>query len=284
MNFKKNNYLDKIEFKVRSGDVQSAYKDFQRLDKRVRDINRISSTFNDDDPFVKDMVLTRGEMNKLLIFPNISKIFEVFSKKLKKFQNFVMDNRWRTLTRTSSRILVKLNNFERYSFPEVTHLYSRILKDMRVMKSTTDSSLLPQEEKRLIKSRLKILHTEMIMLEKYIKNFHLFTSHTKNLKISYKNWFKRVGPEISLEKMAIHQKNKQFALLLLGLFVLTVAFFLVSIFVYHKSIKRMEKKTEDHILDLIKNKLLSSESLEMEGCSTEFQRGLKKTVSIFIKE
>ena len=272
----KNNYLDKIESKVRSGDVQVAYRDFQRLDKRVHDINRIKSVKDYYNPFLKDRIATKEAMDKLFAFQKISKIFQVFTKKLENFQSFVMNNYWRTLTRTSARMLARLNNLKRYSFPEVAYLYSSILKDMKIMENITESSLLPQDDKRLIKGRLKILRTEMIMLEKYIKNVRLFMSHAKRLKVSYQNWSNHIGPEISLEKMALHRKNKKFSLLLMALLALTIVFLLVSTFVYRKSMRGMEKKTEDYVLDLIKNKLLSIESSEIKEGSFEFREKFKK--------
>ena len=272
----KNNYLNKIESQVKQGKVRMAYQGFDRLDKKVRDINRVKPLGQNYDSFRKDMAIVRDSMDKLVAFPEVSKIYHVLIGRLSKFDKFVTHNNWKTLSRTSSRILAKLNNLTGYSFPKIANINRIVFQDITIMKTVTDSSVLSKTDKRLINERLKVLRTEVVMLEKYIETLRSFLENSKNLKKSYHSWVKRIAPEISLEKTNLSKKSKEFSLLLLGLLSFSVILFFGSVLIYRRNIKQTRKQVEEYALDLVKNKILMTGPTFNDESDT-FQQEFKKT-------
>ena len=271
----KSNDLDKITPFIKQGKIREAYQRFDHLKQRISDINRTKSFEHYYKSLQQDMLSVSNSFDKLLAFPQISKIFEVFTTKLLKFNKFSSRNNWQRLTQTSLQISLRLKNLKHYHPQKISRMEKSILKDLDRMEMAATSSRLSSLDKHLIVGRLKKLHIEIKILGKYIDNIGLFERHYKQFNISYKRWVKHMVPEISREKAMISHKGRKFGLFLLTLFSLATIFFIGNIWVYRKHWIKVDKLKEEYALDIIRNKLLVTQP-DLSDESIEFQKEFKK--------
>ena len=179
---KKNNYLNKMQALVEKGEVRSAYKDFNRLDKRIRDINRVSSSPNSYKSLQRDMASVKKTLDGLVALPEISKISKVLQGKLEKFDLFVANNHWSKLSQRSSSALAKVESIPNSPYSKVVEINEKITRDLSAMNRIAENSTLSRIDKRLIIERLKVLNKEVLMLENYLKGVKASLENFKNLK------------------------------------------------------------------------------------------------------
>ena len=267
----KNNYPDQIKFQVNAENVMKARKYIEFFERRVRSINQVKSADEFYPLLQSDIAVTKELMSGLASLPKPLKILQVLTKKVTRFNQFAANNKWRTLERSSRRILAKIDNSSGHTFAKIIVLNKVVLQDFSMMKNITNASVLSRSDKRIINSRLNLLRTEMMMLEKYIANVRSFLTSLKKLKKSYLNWLKHIAPAISLEKIMLHRKSKQLTLLFVGTFFIMIGFLWGGILVYGKHKKQTQKSVERYALSLIKDSLLPAKLDFREG-TAEFQR------------
>ena len=273
---KENSYLQRVEGKVREGEIRAAYNILQQLKRKISDINRVQSQEDSYKAIEVDVKSAYQSINELLLLPDISKIFQSFIGKVLKFEKFVADNNWKTLARTTSRILVKLNNLGDYSLEKIEKLSSDISSDINLIDKVSKSSIIFHTDKKIIHERLRLLKSEIFVLSKYTNNLKSFLINSKKLESSYKNWHKQVTPLIDIEKTKIIKKANFFTICLFLLLGMASIFVLISVFIFRKNSRVVMDQMEDYALDVIKNRLLAKK-LIFNGESTAFQEEFKRS-------
>lgn len=271
----RNNYIERMQRDVVKSKISSGLKRFERLDIKVRDINRIATLDNEYSHYMKTRNETKAAFEKLLSYPPATDILKIFKNKLKSFEKFVTVNRWPTLSRMSSRMLIRLRKNGGFQYPEILTLGKTIESEIGVMRNVTNRSVLSGADKRLINQKLDEISTESKMLLAYGKDLSKFFQSFKSFKTSYRVWLDKVAPEVSFGKLAVAAKTKQFAALFLGLFCMILLFAISTPFILRRQKKFIELGKERFTLDLFNNKILAANSEFLEG-SADYLKEMKR--------
>lgn len=254
---KKKSDLKEIKELVESDRARDALKEFDLLTKDIESLNLVEEveSYEDLEATMKSM---RKGLSELISTPELTNIFVVFNNKVSAFESYVEANNWKTLTRMSRRIttLISSGRVKSPGFFKVDaleNLIRTISKDIAVMESITESSVLTRKDKNEVITKLRMLMTEMDMLGKYVVSLSSFYKVYNNFATQYKTWFSQIEPEISYKKVSFEKNSQTILFSLIGLigmiFILTVAGFFI-----HKIVSKNEsKKLEEVILSSIKN-------------------------------
>ncbi|MCY4645241.1 MAG: hypothetical protein OXB88_11545 [Bacteriovoracales bacterium] len=267
----KSKYLDSIEIDIRQGKVRTAYKKFDRFQRKIKEIGQASSLDKNYRILEEDMISLKDSINKLIEFPQIYEVFDVFRGKLVNFRDFANLNDWATLTRTSSRVLAKLKNFEDRTFPEMNTMVRMISQNLIAMERVTNNSILSKNKKSKINRKLKSLSSETLMIKSYMKSTRSSLEIYKKVKFSYGKWEKKIAPEMSLEKMSLDKKSKKIKLFFIVFLLGAITCLMCGVFLFRKKMKDLQGRIEDYVLNVVNNKLLEINPI-FENESIEFQR------------
>lgn len=267
----KNNYISQISQQVKQSKDRTAYKIFDRLVAQTQDLNRVHALGDSFVDLKKNSDQVKKSFDSLVSYPEVKDIFSVFRKKLVKFQKFVISNRWRTLTRMSTRMLARIDKDNDNRWSTLKPLNRSVLQDITIMKNVTDGSTLSPDDKKLINLRLISLKKEMIMLRNFISDKKIFLNNYNKFEKSYGVWSKEIAPEISLARLSIGRKNKTFSLMLAALVLLALGFFVFGFYVYKGHQKQTQRIFESKVIEIINENLLPV-SANTEIGSQKFQK------------
>lgn len=254
---KKKSDVKNIKELVESDRARDALKEFDHLTKDIEALNLVEEVSSYENLENSTKQLRKG-LGELISTPELTNIFVVFNNKVTTFEAYVEGNNWKTLTRMARRIktLISSGRIKSPGFFKVEaldNLVKTISKDISVMESITENSILSRKDKNEVITKLRMLMTEIDMLGKYIVSLSSFYKTYDVFLGDYKNWFAQIEPEISYKKVSFEKNSQTILFSLIGLiaftFVLTLAGFLVNKIVVSKE----KKKVEDTILDSIKN-------------------------------
>lgn len=271
----RNNYIERMERDVSKSKVSTALKDFERLDLKVRDINRIAELDSEYAMYMKTRNQTKTRFEKLLSYPNATKIYDVFSNKLRSFEKFVITNRWPTLSRMSSRMLTRVRKLGAFNYPEIDQLSKTVESELEVMRKVTNRSVLSRDDKEMINKRLDSIAVEVKMLSDYNNDLKLFFKDYRSFKTSYRDWLGKVAPEVSYGKLSLSNKTKQFAMIFFSVCAVLLLLVFMTPFVLRVNKKHQNKVKENFALDLVNNKLIPHNSEFIDG-SEHFTTEMKK--------
>lgn len=271
----KKNDLGKIKQLVETDRAREAAKVVSRLEVDVRVID-FASPVSEFSRLNDSFTATKKGITGLIAVPQVRSLLNVFSERLKKFHQFVSDNNWRTLTRTSQRTIrrVSIRRVRQpgfFSYKRVKELKRAVLADIRQMRMVTERSVLSTGDKNIIYLKLRALKTEVILLDKYQSALKVFNRSYKLLANNYTSWNQAVSPEISLNKIRLEKNSRS---LLFGIFGF-IFFVLLSIGVSVPAVNFIQKQGhgefEDKVVSLIRKGIIPFDSqLTTQYGSPEF--------------
>lgn len=205
----------------------------------------------------------------LISFSKTTKILSVFNNKLSKFNAFVQQNNWRTLTRTSNRVLNLTKGHINKN--KLRSLVSTIEKDFTYMVKVTERSILTSPEKSEILSRISNLEIETNMLRKYIGEREFFYGAIKNFSKNMNKWIGVISPDLSYQRLQVEQMGRYYIIALFGILALVSGLFFSS-FVFQKWYrKNAQVELEDFLESFVSEGLVKNEKQNLSSFSTSFQ-------------
>lgn len=277
---KKRNGIKVLKKNIDNDRVRDSISVMDRLEKDARSLHQVKkiNSFDELTMSVKD---TKKSITKLLNFPQVSSVLLVLGNKVNNFESFVVQNRWRTLSRMSRRIKAKLQpgrvrtpGF--FNYTKLSNLTKSITKDIDYMGTVTKQSVLTNVNKQQVITKLNTLSTEIKMLEKYLFQLQVFNRSFKSLSKRYSNWFSGIEPEITLKRLEMDTNSKHFLFGLLGLFTFTIFGIFFGFFVQRKSVVQGQKQMEKILKNVIQDGLIPFESKLNIKFSPEFRSDLNK--------
>ncbi|MFG1500803.1 hypothetical protein ABMA70_11415 [Halobacteriovorax sp. XZX-3] len=254
---KNSNTLQDIKELVRVDRSKEATSEFDQFENSIKSLNEIV-TIAEYETLSGNLSELRKKLDDITTSANKSTLINVLRTKMIGFQNFVVHNQWRTLTRVSNKIKTKISvgttkssNF--YSYGNLKRLHESIVADVDYMEKVTMKSVLSDEDKNLIVVRLGTLRTELNLLEKSLNTLRDFDSIWKTTNESYLAWSEKFGPKLTYQKIELNQTSKTTLYGLIAIVGILIAMFAGGIFMYFYSEKRAKKLLEITSLDLIKD-------------------------------
>jgi hypothetical protein len=261
---KKRDDVKKVWKQVRNDRVRDAVSTLDGLEKDTKKLNSIAAVESFEE-LEKSLEQSKKSLNSLLSYPELTTIITVLNNKVTNFENFVVQNSWRTLTRVSRRINAKVKPSRTrspgfFTYRKLRSLWKSVREDILLMEKVTESSVLSREDKNLILTKTKTLKTEIGMLGKYLREFSKFQKDFKKSDKAYQTWFKSIEPEISLKRIQFERNSQNMLFSLIGVVALMFIFSVFGFFVYRMGESRNRKDVEGMIVHAIKEGVLPTET------------------------
>lgn len=233
------------------------------------------------DLLYSSLVKNKKSLVGMISNPELKKIITVLKRKVTLFKGFVQTNSWKRLTRNTQRLETTLLHHPSkspgyYTYTRIRGLKNSLTKNVNFMEKITQGSVLKELDKNSILIKLKGLRTEIQMLERYNKNFSVFTKTKKNLERSYKKWASEIGPLITNKRISLESGSQKALYGLLGFITFLVFSILGSFYFLRRDTKNIELEREKLTIDILKNNILPVDVSPIEEGSPEFQREIDK--------
>jgi hypothetical protein len=285
---KKRNPIKGVELLVEADRSRDAVTKLTSLEKRTQILSRQYSldSFNN---FRVSLKQSKGLLNELISYPQMANVILVLSNKVSSFESFVVQNRWRTLSRISKRAKARMTGRALqspgfYSSSKLSSLYRLTVKDIENMEQVTKNSVLAAGDKQVILTKLETLNTELSMLKRYIASLDNFQGSYKTLSKRYSTWFQELAPEIALNEITREQKSKTLAFGFLGMGAFLLLGLIGGIFLHKKTTVAATKRWEGQALKLFQDGLIPLENrVNMNGASSEFIQEFERCREYFHK-
>ena len=261
---KKRNDVKKIWYQVQHDRVRDAVSTLDMLEEDSKKLNSIAGV-DSYEAFEENLNSSKKSLNALLSYPELTNIITVLSNKVTNFENFVVQNSWRTLTRVSRRINAKVKPSRTrspgfFTYKKLRSLWKSVREDIVLMEKVTESSVLSREDKNLILTKAKTLKTEIGMLGKYLKEYSNFRKDFNKTDKTFQSWFKEIEPEISLKKIQFERNSQNMLFSLIGVVALMFAFAAFGFFLYRMNERKNKDEVEKLIVGAIKDGILPTET------------------------
>ncbi len=217
----------------------------------------------------------------LISFSKVDKVINVFNTKMDKFYAYVKINKWRTLTRMSDRVYSQTNGH--INQKKLLSLVKNVNRDFNTMIKVTDNSVLSRKDKSEVISRIENLKIEIGMLKKYADERAFYSQLHQETKVSLKNWYNSVSPEITLQKLQMDQIGRFYVLGLLGILFLVTGVFFTSFVVNKVYFRKARGFIEEEFENYINETLLDEKPLNPELFSENFQAFSERMSGYFSK-
>lgn len=260
--------LKDVRLSVYNENPKQAIEKLTELEKKIEKLNVLA----DDDKF-SEIKKESGEVKtaiaNLISFSKTSKIISVFNSKLEKFNDYVKDKEWRTLTRTSSRVLGLTQGH--INKKKLGKLVGTIDKDFSYMLKITDNSVLSQPEKAEINSRISNLQIETSMLEKYTRERNVFYAKINDFNKNLNSWIERVSPELSYQRLQVEQMGRYYMMGLFGILILVSGLFFSSFIFQRWHRRNANGELEAFLEKFVSNRIVANSKENYGDFSNQFK-------------
>lgn len=261
--------------------AREAYKVLDRFEK---DVKQIHATYDvvEYDSIEAAITQSKKSLNALISLPELSSVLVVLGGKVDKFENFVVENNWRTLTRISKRLSSRLSPARgksngHFSEEKLSDLYNAAISEVAEMEKVTTDSVLSREDKGLILNNLKTFSTELELFGKYVKQIKNFEDTFRNLSVSYASWFKVVEPEVSFKRIEFEKNSQNLLLAMLSLGAIVFLMGIGGLFIYSFYSRKTSLAFESFASEVIRDGLIPTTSKDRFEFSTRFREEFAKT-------
>lgn len=270
-----------ISIQVGNDRSREAIKTLMRLERDVKKLDFLAEGENENSEIIKSLQGTRKALDEMITLPNLSSILNVLYSRVQSFEEFVVSNNWRTLTRVTRRMMaelkpVRLRKPGVLTDSKIGSLIRTINRDLAMMESVTTGSVLSTTDKELILARVSTLKTEIVMLEKYLKSLKDFSDSFSVLEKSYGTWLKTIEPEISLQLIKFENNSRLMLFGLGGVFLLLLTGFGMGFFLTKREDRERKRRIEDFTIDVIKDGIIPVQARNVHGMSRQFHEDLDK--------
>lgn len=222
-------YAESFRRSLLKKEIDFMQKDIVNLNKNLTVKGKLNSV-------LEESLLIKSSLSNLSAQPRIDSILGVFKAKISKFEAFVVKNRWKTLTRISSRINRKITKLDGLNYGRLKYLIRSIKQDFSIIGNVTETSILSREDKAVILLKVKGMQTELQLMEKVLAAQGKFIASLAKLSQVVQRDLQEVNSFLTLERLNLNEKNKYF---MYSLFALIA--FLLCYFVFYKIIMNLEK-------------------------------------------
>ena len=282
----KRNEIDKIIELVSKDQVREGVTLADDLEKNIIEINELHSVDETYKALTNETLNHKNAINALISYPKLETIYQILIKKADAFFDFVKDNNWKTLTRTSRKLVAIIDNEKRngnLDHKKISSLHWRLNQDINYMNNITKGSVLSEVDKNKIIDKLASLESEMKMLKKFSKDLKEYENNFFHFKNNYDAWLKDIKTSLSLKRLEGQQDSKKLILFLIGS---VTYFFLVLIFgfvVQKKNKIRGQKENETLFINMINYDLMNRDEKNFDEFSDQFKKEFHKFKSYLDK-
>ncbi len=273
-NLNDNSPLKLIKKEIQTDRSRMAIKNLEKLSLDIKSISQVLDSSQKVKLENSSRELTKS-LGAVISLPHFAKIVKVLSIKIKRFHAFVIRNKWRTLTRVSSRMKFRINTAKTQQ-TGLAKFAKKVHQDIRFMEIVTEKSVLSSADKSIILARISSFKTEMKMIDQYVSRVNRALKSYRSYLNDYRSWMSYATPQIVLEKMSLQFRGRNLLFLMLGLIILTLSLIFIARLIHQKALKKNERETETLILKTINEGIVNEVFKLEEPFSAEFYDRIKK--------
>lgn len=268
------NALSDIKSFILKEDAKKSLERIKEVKSEMKQLNRLVEDQSYEVAIDELSRLQTGVAN-LISFQKSAKVLSVFNSKMDGFADFVKENNWRTLTRMSERVLsLSKNPLSPGSLGKVVR---RIDKDFDSMIRITENSILSNEDKERIKSKIQNLRVETKMLKRHLDERALSLSLADSFETVFNQWIGNISPELSYQKLQVERMGRYYVMGILGILGLTFSLFFSGFIFNRWALRRSQALLETGIKELVADGIIGREKYQSENFSSDFQEFSKRT-------
>ncbi len=271
--FQRDGKLAELKSSIESNKIQRAAALTAEIGSDIKNVS-VSIPTEEAANLLIDSAKLQKSLTLLTVDISITDLIKVLDRKMRKFNLFVEENSWRTLTRISRRIIARTERLDEISFSRFRSINRSISQDMRIMKKVTQSSSLSSEIKKIILLRLKSLMTEVQMFKQYLVKYSKSLVAFKNYQLNFNSWYSSVSPEVSIRVMELEKIGKRFLLCLIGMFAILLFGSIAGFLILRRSKVRSSKELESETLELFQRGVVAHDPKIGLNISAEFKSSL----------
>ena len=254
-NLDKESPIDSIEQLARKDKAKESLVILNNLDGRTAKINE---TFPSEKygEFQEESKVIKESLQQLITLPELSSILFVLNTKVNQFRNYAIENKWRSLTRNSRRILKKINpstfnNPDFFKVRNISKVHTNIRTTLGNMERITSSSRLNPSNKENILSRLSTWKIELKMLEDHIRNLKVFENKMESFRKSYDSWHETTLATSIHRKLNFEKKSDYFSSFSIFFIIFLLGGFGLGIFLYKRVYESIFTISEKNIINIM---------------------------------
>lgn len=253
--------LKEIEENFHAYRVKSIYEDVKNVSKRVDAITKSESSHNEKIN-VDSKKKYEGNYDKLVSLPALNELMRVFQSRLNSYYEFVLTNRWPTLTRISRKMIdrfegIQQKNKARYNYQLTRNSLKLIKGEINQLELVTSRSRLKEGEKKAILSKIEPMKKELNQIVRYLKLFNQFEGNTKSYFKSLNTWAIATAPIFEQRKLEFHSEANDQFYYLIGFVALCLMFAGLGIFLFRREEKNNQAGAQKNILSMVRNEVLN---------------------------
>ena len=275
----KNETLKEAHRYVLSDNVSKSIAKVNELNEEINNVESSLGESYSKEWFEYSKELTK-RLNDIQSVSSVKTLFNVLNKKVEAFNSYVVENKWRTLTRVSNQIKVRLkpfqSNYIKNNFNKnLINFQKRLEKDINYMEVITKSSVLSNVDKNNIVLKLDSLRKEVNLLKEYT-NFR--SSYFKQFKKSeqvLKSWLNSVRPAVIDQKVELSKSTQNILYVLLAVFASCIISMIVGYAFYVYSAKKNQVLVEKNVDNLLKEGIIPLDGKVEESWSHQFRESVQ---------
>ena len=275
----KKDYLKQLHEHVLSDDVSKSIEELSMINNIMTDAeNDLGvSTAGEWDSASKKLKVSLSDIQSI---SSVKTLFNVMNSKVISFNKYVVSNNWRTLTRVSNQVKVRLSpfvtNFEKNSYAKtISNFQKRLEKDINYMEVITKNSVLSNIDKNNIVIRLDSLRKEVKLLKEYVKYRVNYFNQFKITKNEFLKWLDSMKPAVLDKKIELMKSTKNILYVLIAVFASCLVSLIGGYFFYLYSSKRSQALIEKKVDTLIKDGVIPLNGKVDDNWSHQFRESVQ---------
>jgi hypothetical protein len=241
--------------------ARETYQDIKNIQMRVNKVLKVNNSYQDEINYKAKNSLD-SEYDKLVSLPALNELMRVFQNRMKKYYEFVIQNRWPTLTRITRKMMdrfegVLQKNKSNYNYQLIRSSLKLIKSEINQLEMVTNRSRLKDFEKKSILRRTEPMKQELQQIISYLVRFNKFSKGTTTYFKSLQSWAGKTAPELEREKIEFHSEANSYFYYMLGFIALCFAFFGIGTLLFKKEEDINRDNSQRSIVEMIRNEVIN---------------------------
>lgn len=241
--------------------ARETYEDVKDIQSRVNKVLKVNNDFQDLISATAKNKLD-AEYDKLVSLPALNELMRVFQARMKSYYEFVLTNRWPTLSRITRKMIDRFEgiiqkNKSGYNYQLIRNSLKLIHSEINQLEMVTDRSRLKPGEKEAILSKTEPMKRELVQIISYLNLYKSFSIGTTNYFNSIKDWAAKTAPELERSKIEFHSEANKYFQYLIGFIGLCLMMLFIGRFLFRKEENSNQNQIHSSIVQLVRNEVLN---------------------------
>lgn len=276
-NLEKGIELKRVENLALSSNLKKSIEELELLKNKTNFINN-QLPQDEYEQLDKSLNTINKGLVGILSYPDRTELLSVLRDRVVNFNKFVSENKWRTLTRVSDSLIVKLKT-RRNNISILKNKYKASKNSVEQLKAITERSVLTRHFKSAIIAKLSLMDKELSMLSKYINSVEKLKADIQDTSKRFKNWLELISGDVNENLEEKNKETKKFIFSLLSVLGISFIFFSLGFFTNKHWIRNGQRELEANMVEIIEAVVRNKRVVNEEDFSNGFIHSVEKNMN-----